>query len=105
MHSNMKIENQGNCLTVSEIVELTAANSANFRDEVRSAQNGSSSVIEINLSQTRFMDSSGLGALFALYRATAQNGGLVLRLLNPIPEIEQLLELTQMQQLFEIVKR
>jgi anti-sigma B factor antagonist len=105
MNHFMKIENQGDCLTVSEIPELTAANSALFRDEVRSALSGSPSVIEINLSQTRFMDSSGLGALFALYRATAQNGGLVLRLLNPIPEIEQLLELTQMQQLFEIVKR
>jgi anti-sigma B factor antagonist len=101
----MKIQSLGQCLSVSEIVELTAANSAYFRDEVRAALNDSSSVIEINLSQTRFMDSSGLGALFALYRATAQNGGVVLRLLNPIPEIEQLLELTQMQQLFEIVKR
>jgi anti-anti-sigma factor len=51
------------------------------------------------------VDSSGLGALFALYRATAQRTGIVLRLLNPRPEIRQLLELTQMQQLFEIVSR
>jgi len=51
------------------------------------------------------MDSSGLGALFALYRATAQRKDVVLRLLNPTPEIQQLLELTQMQQLFEIVRR
>jgi len=51
------------------------------------------------------VDSSGLGALFALYRATAQRNGVILRLLNPRPEIQQLLELTQMQQLFEIVRR
>jgi anti-anti-sigma factor len=51
------------------------------------------------------MDSSGLGALFALYRATAQRDGVTLRLLSPMPEIQQLLELTQMQQLFEIVRR
>jgi anti-sigma B factor antagonist len=101
----MKIENKGECISVSEILELTAANSGRFRDEVRSALSDSSSLIEINLSQTRFMDSSGLGALFALYRATAERDGVVLRLLNPIPEIEQLLELTQMQQLFEIVRR
>jgi anti-sigma B factor antagonist len=100
----MKIESQGDRLIVSDIVELTAANSGNFRDEVRLALKPSTTVIEIDLSQTRFMDSSGLGALFALYRATAQNKGTVLRLLNPIPEIQQLLELTQMQQLFEIVK-
>jgi anti-sigma B factor antagonist len=101
----MKIESKDDRLIVSEIVELTAANSGNFRDEVRLSLKPTTTAIEINLSQTRFMDSSGLGALFALYRATAHNKGMVLRLLNPIPEIEQLLELTQMQQLFEIVKR
>jgi anti-sigma B factor antagonist len=101
----MKIESQGECLSISEIHELTAQNSAHFRDEVQAALKGSPAVIEINLSKTRFMDSSGLGALFALYRATAQSPGVILRLLNPMPEIQQLLELTQMQQLFEIVRR
>ena len=101
----MKIENQGPCLTISDIGELTAINSANFRDRVRSALGESPSVIEITLSQTRFIDSSGLGALFALYRATSKDNNIVVRLLNPLPEIQQLLELTQMQQLFEIVRR
>lgn len=101
----MKIMNQGECVSISEIQELTASNSAQFRDEVQSALNGSPTVIEINLSQTRFMDSSGLGALFALYRATLLRKGVILRLLNPTQEILQLLELTQMHQLFEIVRR
>jgi anti-sigma B factor antagonist len=101
----MKITNQGQCLSVSEITELTAVNSSHFRDEVRDNLSSKPSVIEINLSQTRFMDSSGLGALFALYRAASQGHGAILRLLNPTPEIQQLLELTQMQQLFEIVRR
>jgi anti-sigma B factor antagonist len=101
----MKIEHQGERLCVSEIPELTAVNSADFRDEVRSALRDSSAVIEIDLSQTRFVDSSGLGALFALYRTAAKREGTALRLLNPIPEIEQLLELTQMHHLFEVVRR
>jgi anti-sigma B factor antagonist len=101
----MKIENVGKCLSISEIPELTALNSSRFQDDVRSALVDSPSVIEINLSQTRFMDSSGLGALFALYRATGPRNGVALRLLNPVPEIEQLLELTQMHVLFEIVRR
>ncbi len=101
----MKIESHDQCLTVSDIQELTAVNSARFRDEVHTALCESPRVIEINLSQTRFMDSSGLGALFALYRSTGQRDGVVLRLLNPMPEIQQLLELTQMQQLFEIIRR
>jgi len=101
----MKIENQGECLSISEITELTAVNSANFRDQVRAILPGSLAVIEIDLGDTRFVDSSGLGALFAVYRAATQCDGLILRLLNPRPEIQQLLELTQMQQLFEIVQR
>jgi len=101
----MKIAREGELLNVSEISELTAANSSSFRDEISSALTGSTVVIEIDLSKTLFMDSSGLGALFALYRSTIKREGVVLRLLNPVPEIEQLLELTQMQQLFEIVRR
>ena len=101
----MKLDTQGANLIISEIIELTAVNSATFRNEVEAALGGSPSMIEIDLSQTRFMDSSGLGALFALYRATAQRENVSLRLLDPTPEIQQLLELTQMQQLFEIVRR
>jgi anti-sigma B factor antagonist len=101
----MKIEITGTCLTASEIPELTAVNSSSFRDSVSAALTDTTSIIEINLSQTRFMDSSGLGALFALYRATVNSDKMVLRLINPLPEIEQLLDLTQMQQLFEIVRR
>lgn len=101
----MKIETLGDRLFISEIPELTAVNSAQFRDAVNAALPGSPPLIEIDLAQTRFVDSSGLGALFAIYRATAQRNGIILRLLNPRPEVEQLLELTQMRQLFEIVQR
>jgi anti-sigma B factor antagonist len=101
----MKIENLGSSLSISDIPELTSVNSGRFRDEVRAVLAESPPLIEIDLSATRFMDSSGLGALFALYRATTAREGVILRLINPRPEIQQLLELTQMQQLFEIVQR
>lgn len=101
----MKIENDGQELRISDITELTAVNSGAFREEVRAALPEEPTLIEIDLSQTRFLDSSGLGALFALYRSTRQQKDVILRLLNPTPEIQQLLELTQMQQLFEIVRR
>lgn len=102
----MKIEHDGNHLRVSEISELNATNASVFRDEVRAAMPTSTESIEIDLSQTRFVDSSGLGALFALYK-TATNGrdGVALRLLNPRPPIQQLFELTQLHQLFEISRR
>lgn len=102
----MKIEHDGNNLRISDISELNAINASSFRDEVRAAMPTAPETIEIDLSQTRFVDSSGLGALFALYKA-ASNGhdGVTLRLLNPRPSIQQLFELTQLHQLFEIARR
>ena len=103
----MKIEHDGNNLRVSDIAELNAVNASSFRDEVRAAMPTAPETIEIDLSQTRFVDSSGLGALFALYKAANNNGhdGVTLRLLNPRPSIQQLFELTQLHQLFEIARR
>ena len=102
----MKIEHDGNNLRVSDIAELNAVNATSFRDEVRAAMPVTPEMIEIDLSQTRFVDSSGLGALFALYKA-AHNGrdGVTLRLLNPKPSIQQLFERTQLHHLFEIARR
>ena len=103
----MKIEHDGNNLRVSDIAELNAVNASSFREEVRAAMPKAPETIEIDLSQTRFVDSSGLGALFALYKA-AHNGhenGVTLRLVNPKPSIQQLFELTQLHQLFEISRR
>ena len=103
----MKIEHDGNSLRVSDILELNAVNASSFREEVRAAMPKSPDSIEIDLSQTRFVDSSGLGALFALYKS-ANNGrdrGVTLRLVNPKPSIQQLFELTQLHQLFEISRR
>lgn len=101
----MIIKIEGQTLTVSDIPELTAVNSGVFRDEINAALRDAPALVEINLSKTRFMDSSGLGALFSIYRTVGASSGTTLRLLNPTPEIRQLLELTQMQQLFEIVQR
>jgi anti-sigma B factor antagonist len=102
----MKIEHEGKNLRVSDIAELNAVNASSFRDEVRAAMPSDPGMIEIDLSQTRFVDSSGLGALFALYKAANNNhDGVTLRLVNPRPSIQQLFELTQLHQLFEIARR
>jgi anti-sigma B factor antagonist len=102
----MKIEHDGNNLRVSDIAELNAVNASAFRDEVRAAMPATPATIEIDLSQTRFVDSSGLGALFALYKAASNDhDGVTLRLVNPRPPIQQLFELTQLHHLFEIATR
>lgn len=99
----MKLQNDGDILRISAIRELSAANSNAFRDEARRAFGNGQTNIEIDLSQTTVVDSCGLGALVALHKTVTTRGG-VLRLLNPNPAIQQILELTRMHRIFEVVK-
>lgn len=99
----MKLETTGEILQISEVPELTAEHSSAFRERARAALGPGLKQIEIDLSQTAFIDSSGLGALIALHKTACSRGG-GLRLLYPQPPVRQLLELTRMHRLFEIVK-
>lgn len=83
---------------------LDASNSVQFRDQVRASMSNSQRFIEIDLSTTTFLDSNGLGALIALHKTTCSRNGMV-RLVNPTPPIQQILELTRMHRIFEVVKR
>jgi anti-sigma B factor antagonist len=99
----MRMEIQGETLRISEVKELGAANANTFRDEARAAMGQSQRNVEVDLSRTTFIDSCGLGALIALHKtACARKGNL--RLLNPLPAVQQILELTRMHRIFEIVK-
>ncbi len=100
---HMKIEAQGDTVRVFGFNELGAGNATAFRDQVRSALADDRRNIDVDLSETSFVDSSGLGALIALHKSACNRKG-VLRLLNPKPAVQQILELTRMHRLFEIVK-
>ncbi|MCI0745738.1 MAG: STAS domain-containing protein [Verrucomicrobia subdivision 3 bacterium] len=102
----MKLIDKGDVLTVTEVKELGANNSDAFRDEVKAVLPNGFRTIEIDLSQTSFIDSCGLGALIAIYKyATGQNGSVAVRLLNPLPPVQQIFELTRLHRMFEIVRR
>jgi len=99
----MKIQHQGNTLLISGLTELNAANASGFRDAVRAALTPQITHLDVDLSETRFLDSSGLGALIALHKSVAANQG-ILRILQPTPTAQQILELTRLHRVFEIVK-
>ena len=80
---------------------MTAANADRFRKEVRAALNGHTSV-EIDLSQTTSMDCGGLGALITIRNLTRSRHGVV-RLVNPTPPVQRLLDVVQAGRLFDIV--
>jgi anti-sigma B factor antagonist len=98
----MKVESKGDTLNISGVKELGASNSQIFRDEVRAAMGDVQKNIEIDLSQTMFVDSCGLGALISLHKTTCGRNGTV-RLVHPTPPVQQILELTRMHRIFEIV--
>ena len=98
----MKINSNGDTLRASAIAELSATNANSFRDETRHAFGQEQRNIEIDLSQTTALDSCGLGALVALHKTASARGG-VLRLVNPTPPVQQILELTRMHRIFEVI--
>lgn len=99
----MKIEAEGATLRVSAVPQLGAANANAFRDSIRDALDENHKHIDIDLSDTTFLDSCGLGALVALHKTANSRSGNV-RLLNPQPPVQQLLDLARMDRLLQIVK-
>ena len=99
----MKLHSDGDTLRVSDVLQLGAANSGEIRDQVRAALAQGHRNIEIDLSATGFLDSCGLGCLVALHKTAAGRKGS-LRLLNPTPQVQQLLQLTRMDRVFDVAK-
>jgi anti-sigma B factor antagonist len=99
----MKIEPQGTTLLVSGLTELNATNAGPFREATRAALTDAIKQVDVDLSLTRFLDSSGLGALIALQKTVTARAGQV-RILNPASTAQQILELTRLHRVFEIVK-
>jgi anti-anti-sigma factor len=99
----MDTEIAENVLTVAGFEELTASNCKLFRKRVCAALNGHT-VVEIDLSQTTFMDCAGLGALIALCNL-GRGPKLRVRLVNPTSQVQQLLHLMRAGQVLQIVNR
>ncbi len=95
------MENLGSTLRISAVKELAAVNANEFREWVRGSFVDGHKDIEMDLSQTSFIDSCGLGALVALHKTARSRGGR-LRLLAPQPQVQQLLNLTRMSQIFDV---
>ncbi len=99
----MKIELRDGVLSVSELKELDGAHP--LCQPLRSRLSDTLQAIELDLSQTEFLNSVGLSELIALQKMAWQhNHSLAVRVLNPPPPLQQLFELTRLHQVFEICK-
>jgi anti-sigma B factor antagonist len=100
----MRLVIQGDTVQIGEIWELGADNCQDFRDQVYSALPEECRNIDVDLSQTHFLDSCGLGALISLRKTASRRNGTV-RLLNPSPRVQLLFDVTRMHRVFEIITR
>ena len=101
----MNINQQNGTLSVTGLRELNAANAQAFRSALARALSQDLKAIEIDLSQTQAVDGAGLGALVALYETAKEHRkreGFAIRLANPTPSVQQMIELARLHHLFEI---
>ena len=104
----MNITRQNGTLSVTGLRELNAANAQAFRSALARALSQDLEAIEIDLSQTQTVDGAGLGALVALYETAKQHTkreSFAVRLANPTPTVQQMIELARLHHLFEITPR
>jgi anti-anti-sigma factor len=99
----MKCAVNGDILNVSDIAELATASAISFQSELNAALADGVRQIDIDLSQTAFVDCGGLGALATLRKKTCgTNGNLRIRLLNPTQPIRRMVALMKMDRLFPV---
>ncbi|BCW47002.1 STAS domain-containing protein [Arthrobacter sp. StoSoilB5] len=80
---------------VKSVGRLNMVAAPKLREVVAEVVAGGSSRVVVNLAETDFMDSSGLGALIGCLKAARQAGG-DLRISGVQPQVKMVLELTNM---------
>jgi anti-anti-sigma factor len=99
----MKFALRGDTLSVSEIGDLAAATAGSFQFELAGALSAEVRNIDLDLSQTGFVDCGGLGALVALRKkASNGHGAPTVRLLNAPSSLQQMVHLMKMESVFSI---
>jgi anti-anti-sigma factor len=104
--THMQIQPENRNLAIKGVRKLDFASIRIFRKAVGTAARLGLPAIEMDLSQIPTVDACALGVLAAMYRLVGGRpplGVAVVRLLNPQPAVQQMLELARMDVLFEIV--
>jgi len=99
----MKIVVHGDTVNVSEIRELGTATANSFQSALSAALSASVKHIDLDLSQTSFVDCGGLGALIAIReKACNGQGPATVRLFNPPKPLQHIVTVMKMGDVFPI---
>ena len=98
----LNMEDKGEVVLISiEDERMDAHNSSDLKEKMLQLFDDEKCNIVIDLSEVRFVDSSGLGALVSGFKnASARNGNLKLSGLQP--QVKSMFELTRLHRVFEI---
>ena len=98
----MEVDQETDWLLIDGIRELNQSNALALRERVNAVLTDAVKIIVLDLSQTVYLDSQGLGAIIAFHNRMRRRNGVV-RLLDPSPLVQQALELTRLHRVFDIV--
>lgn len=82
---------------------LDASNSLPFKDKMNELVDKGYVNLLVDLSQTNFIDSSGLGALVGKISTCRKNGGDV-KLISPTQRVIEILQITNLDKILKIYK-
>lgn len=99
----MRTLTQGDHLLVTQFKNLGADNAFLFREFVSAALTPEHRFVDVDLAESDYIDSEGLGALISAHKRVCARQGRV-RLLHARPMVRQFIELLRLQELFELVE-
>lgn len=98
---DLVVEGNQELLKVKVVGDVTAESCGELREAVMQLASRRASVIQLDLAEMPFIDTSGLGVLVGL-RTHLKKHGSQLTVANPQARVEQVLRLTQLSKLFGI---
>jgi anti-sigma B factor antagonist len=101
MKLSLDVETQGNHVVITAHGDVNLTSSPKLRSALLEAVGASESVVAIDLSGVRYMDSSGVATLVEGLRR-AHETGAALRLVRPSKQVRSVLEMTRLDTAFEI---
>ena len=102
MSAKVSTRQVGKVTVVDAPARITAGEAAtSLRDTIRGLASGGRKKLLVNLADTSYMDSSGIGELVSAFTTLANQGG-VMKLLKLTKRVEDLLQSTKLYTVFEV---
>ena len=97
----MQAQSDTDTLLITGLDRLTTDNAGRFKTLITTHLTAAHKIVAVDCSQTRSVDSFGIGALVAIHRKLGNRNGQV-QLRNLQPPVRGLLQLLKMDRIFEL---